>query len=221
MISVEYELKRSVMSERGKFIVFEGLDGCGKSTQLTLLCEKMQAAGENVVCHTTFEPTDGPIGRLIRSALRKEVSFSQETMAMLYAADRREHVEKEVIPLLDQGVNVLCDRYYFSNFVYQADAVSLEKLMLFNGYAMENLKPDITVFMDASPDACVKKIAESRESADLYETLEKLTQVKEAYHKVFDMLCSTHRIITIEPMETKYMTADRLWELLKDEFTGK
>lgn len=205
------------MAERGKFIVFEGLDGCGKSTQLNLLCEKMRASGKHVVCHTTFEPTDGPIGLLIRSALRKEVSFSQETMAMLYAADRREHVEKEIIPLLEQGVNVLCDRYYFSNFVYQADAVSLEKLMIFNGYAVENLKPDITVFMDASPEACVNKITESRESADLYETLDKLTQVKEAYLKVFGLMSKTHKVITIEPMETKCMTADKLWEILKDE----
>jgi len=208
------------MAERGKFIVFEGLDGCGKSTQLNLLCENIQAAGEKVVCHTTFEPTYGPIGRLIRSALRKEVSFSQETMAMLYAADRREHVEKEILPLLEQGINVLCDRYYFSNFAYQSDAVSLERLMMFNGYAMENLKPDITVFMDASPEACVSKIAESRESADLYETLEKLTQVKEAYLKVFELLSETHRVITIEPMETKHMTADKLWQLLADEFIG-
>lgn len=208
------------MSERGKFIVFEGIDGCGKSTQLNLLCEKMQAAGENVVCHTTFEPTDGPIGRLIRSALHKEVAFNQETMALLYAADRREHVE-EIIPLLEQGINVLCDRYYFSNFVYQADAVSFERLMAYNSFAMDNLKPDITVFMDASPEACVKKIAESRESTDLYETIEKLTQVKEAYLKVFEMLADTHRIISIEPMETKHMTADYLWEMLGDELTGK
>ncbi len=202
--------------ERGKFIVFEGLDCCGKSTQLELLAERLRASG-SAVCHTTFEPTDGPIGRLIRSALRKEVSFTQETMAMLYAADRREHVENEISPLLSQGVHVLCDRYYFSNFVYQADAVSLEQLMLLNSYAMESLKPDITIFLDASPEACVNKIVESRQSADLYETIEKLTQVKAAYSHVFSLLSKTHRIITIEPMDTKAETSNYLWDILSPE----
>lgn len=96
------------------FVVFEGLDGSGTSTQLAII-------GAWLGCFTTFEPTNGPIGALIREKLR-EGGFSNETMALLFAADRKEHLEKEIEPRLARGEVVLCDRYVMSSLAYQTAA---------------------------------------------------------------------------------------------------
>ncbi len=105
---------------RGKFIVFEGLDGAGTTTQLHLLEKNLKEAG--VTVFATAEPTDSAIGRLIRSVLRKEISVEPKTLAMLYATDRYEHLYGKggIIEHLDAGDTVICDRYLYSSIAYQS-----------------------------------------------------------------------------------------------------
>jgi dTMP kinase len=108
------------VTERGKFIVFEGLDGCGKTTQLLLLSERLKRAGVPHIA--TREPSDGnPVGRLVRDAVHGSVTLENETLALLFAADRYQHIQTEILPALTRGAHVLCDRYYYSNLAYQHD----------------------------------------------------------------------------------------------------
>ena len=103
------------------FIVLEGLDGAGTSTQLKLLSQRLSSAGKK---HTaTWEPTDGPVGKLLRAILAREVKALPTTTAMLYAADRNEHLhapEAGILATASRGELVVCDRYLFSSLAYQS-----------------------------------------------------------------------------------------------------
>lgn len=202
------------MANKGKFIVLEGLDGSGKTTQMMLLAELMASKGFKV--QTTFEPTDGPVGLLIRQALHKEIALPQETIAMLFAADRYQHVTGQLTQLLEEGCCVICDRYYFSNFVYQADETPVERLMMLNQPAMDLLRPDVTVFLDVPPEECVRRINEGREMQELYDSLEKLTKVREDYLAVFRMLDGRENIKIIPAQENKEATTQAIWAAVKE-----
>ena len=103
----------------GKLIVLEGIDGSGTTTQARLLCEWL--AGRGVAVHLTREPSDGPVGRLIREILHgAHAPVAGDTMALLFAADRVDHLSREVLPALDRGTHVVTDRYYHSSLAYQA-----------------------------------------------------------------------------------------------------
>src|SRR5579864_7294663 len=116
-------MRRRARAKRGLFIVLEGLDGAGTTTQLVRLAERLRRAGERVVA--TAEPTDGPIGALIRQALRRRLvhrdgrALTDESLALLFAADRVDHVAGEIEPALARGQHVLCDRYVLSSLAYQ------------------------------------------------------------------------------------------------------
>lgn len=111
----------------GLFIVIEGIDGSGSTTQVRRLCDAFRARG--LPSHATREPSDGPFGTQIRQILRGRIVVrgihgsrppSSSTMALLFAADRMDHLESEIIPNLVDGVTVLCDRYYYSSIAYQS-----------------------------------------------------------------------------------------------------
>src|SRR4051812_8814260 len=99
------------------FIALEGIDGSGKSSQVRLLAKKLQAAGHKV--HATFEPTDGHIGKLLRSILKGTIKADNRTIAGLFLADRLDHLlheETGLVKMLEQGYTVITDRYYFSSY---------------------------------------------------------------------------------------------------------
>ena len=103
-------------NQRGKFIVFEGIDGSGKSTQVRILQERLKAAG--VYCDTTMEPTGSPIGSLIRQVLTGRLKMDKRVIASLFTADRLDHLLNDVNGILaeiNQGITVISDRYYFSS----------------------------------------------------------------------------------------------------------
>lgn len=202
------------MVNKGKFIVLEGLDGSGKTTQMKLLAELMEAQGIKAV--TTFEPTDGPVGLLIRQALHKEIALPQETIAMLFAADRYQHVTGQLLELLGEGCCVICDRYYFSNFVYQADETPVERLIMLNQPSMELLRPDVTLFLDVPPEECVRRINEGREMQELYDSLEKLTKVREDYLAVFRRLEEQENIKIVPARDQMNTTTQAIWEAVRD-----
>jgi dTMP kinase len=112
------------MSSRGLFVVLEGLDGAGTTTQCTALAERLRQAGPEVL--TTREPSDGPIGTQIRQALAGRLSLPDRlapltapTLALLFAADRVDHAAAEVEPALARGAVVLCDRDLLGSLAYQ------------------------------------------------------------------------------------------------------
>ena len=145
---------------KGKFITFEGCDGCGKSTQLKLFSEYLTEQG---VAHIfTREPGGGKISEAIREILLngKNAEMTDECEALLYAAARAQHLADRVSPALNEGKLVICDRYVDSSFAYQAYGRNLgtEFIGKINAFALENFLPDATVLIDLTPEeAFVRK----------------------------------------------------------------
>jgi len=169
----------------GKFIVFEGLDGSGQSTQAGLLKEWMEKQG--LAVYLTKEPTAGPVGGLIRLALGRRLSFSESTrdndaiMALLFAADRMDHLATDIIPKLEQGVHVICDRYYLSTFAYQSRSMDLPWLRALHAHC---IRPDLMILLDVPPRVCCQRIAEHRWHVEIYEQEAILEGVRQRYDEI-------------------------------------
>ncbi len=144
---------------RGKFITYEGCDGCGKSTQLRMLSEYLTKAG---IPHIfTREPGGGKISEQIREILLngKNSEMTDECEALLYAAARVQHLADRVEPALAEGKLVICDRYVDSSLAYQAYArgLGVDFVGKINAFALEKYLPDVTVFIDLTPEAAFKR----------------------------------------------------------------
>ena len=159
------------MNTRGKFITFEGCDGCGKSTQLRLLSEYLTK--EKIRHIFTREPGGGKISEAIREILLsgKNMEMTDECEALLYAASRVQHLNDRVEPSLAKGELVICDRYVDSSLAYQAYARGLGKEFIekINAFALEKYLPDVTIFIDLTPEAAFarKKGADQNDRLEL------------------------------------------------------
>lgn len=135
----------------GVFIVFEGGDGVGKTTQVDLLCAWLANAGHQVL--KTFEPGDSPVGAMIRRIVLDPATgeMSPRAEALLYAADKAQHIFSVVRPALQRGAVVVCDRYVDSMLAYQGAGrvLQLGDLERIARWATEDLRPDLTVVLDA------------------------------------------------------------------------
>lgn len=164
--------------ERGKFITFEGCDGCGKSTQLKLLSEYLEK--ENVPHIFTREPGGGKISEAIREILLngKNAEMTDDCEALLYAAARMQHLADRVEPALAEGKLVVCDRYVDSSLAYQAYArgLGVDFVAQINVQALKKYRPDVTIFIDLSPEAAFKR----KHGADENDRLE---QAGMAFHQ--------------------------------------
>lgn len=168
--------------ERGKFIVFEGIDGSGKSTQAKKLKEYLESQGKE--CTSTFEPTYGQIGEFLHKILSGSEKADPRVIAALFAADRLDHILNQADGIkkqLDEGKYVICDRYYLSSFAYQGSEVPLDWVIELNREARAELKPDITILVDIPPEVSLERIKKGRESFEIYENLQRLTAVRENY----------------------------------------
>lgn len=209
------------MSEkiRGKFIVFEGIDGSGKTTQIKKVSRRLKASGLKV--YSTFEPTDGPIGSLIRKMLAGKVSTDQRTIASLFAADRTDHLVNKVNGIrqkVDQGEIVLCDRYYFSSYAYHAQYIDMEWVIHANSLNAEILRPDMTIFIDVDPDICFERIKNSRSNFEMYEKIDIMKKVRANYFKAFDVLSSLEKIVIIDGNSSMEMLEDAILNEVKKVF---
>lgn len=160
------------------FIVFEGLDGSGQSTQADLLRDYLATVlGKRTVL--TKEQTDGIIGGFIKSCLKKEWSVSPLTLQLLFAADRAHHLSKEIEPALNEGKIVISDRYFFSSFAFGSLNVDIKCLKEINS---QFRNPDLSFFLDVPPEVCLERIWHSRVShLELFEQREKMEQVQQNY----------------------------------------
>jgi len=170
---------------KGKFIVFDSLDGAGNSTQVKLLADYLNRIGKRT--HITKEPTSGLIGGLIKSQLTHDWKSSQICLQLLFSADRAYHLEKEIVPLLKKGINVISDRYFFSTMAYgNLEINDLDWLIEIN---KKFILPDLTFFLKVSPKICIERIKKDRFEITLFEkekVLEKVWQNYEILAKKFE-----------------------------------
>jgi len=165
------------MKRKGVFICVEGLDGCGKTTQTKLLVERLEKKGYDAIY--TAEPSGGKIGSLIKKyCLHGETRVSSIVEALLFAADRFEHVEKEVIPALNEGKLVVSDRYVYSSLAYQGAAgLDLEWIEKINEHA---IRPHLAVFIDVEPETVIQRLKPRK---SVMENLGTQQKVREVYVK--------------------------------------
>ena len=185
---------------KGNFIVIEGLDGCGKSTQIELIKERLETLGRRV--YVTAEPTSFETGAYIRRILSESLEKDMYLQSALFLADRLEHIthpEFGIKKHLDEGDTVLCDRYYFSSFAYQGTATDMDWVMNINLGCERILKPDLCVFLDVNPDTCKERIDSVREKPELYEKdVENMRRIRSNFMSVFEKLADTHKIAVID-----------------------
>lgn len=166
----------------GRFMVLEGIDGAGTTTQLDRLTGWLRGRGEQV--HRTFEPSDGPIGRHIRTVLRGECRTPpHDAIALLFAADRLDHLAAEVEPNLAAGVHVLCDRYAGSSYAYQGSHSDAGWVRVVNGHAR---MPDLTIYVRVDADTALRRIgARDGDRRELFEQREVLGRIVTAYDAIY------------------------------------
>ena len=147
------------MAKRGAFIVFEGIDGSGKSTHIRLLSRDLRQQGYDVL--ETSEPSRGRIGMFIRKYVERRVRrLPTEVEALLFAADRFEHLKKIIEPALEEGRIVVSDRYLHSSLAYQgAEGTSLEWIREVNSFAP---KPNLCILLDVGPETGLGRMRRSR-----------------------------------------------------------
>lgn len=175
--------------KKGKFIVFEAIDGSGTSTQARLLHDYLFKKGYRVFL--TEEPTSGPIGNLIRLALKKRVRMTGDKklddrqLAFLFAADRHDHLYNEVdgvMPKVEEGWIVICTRYVLSSIVYNSTEEAEHKFV--RSLNSEFPMPDLTLFIDCPLDVCLSRLNQGRPVKDIYENREKLKQTRVSYDQL-------------------------------------
>lgn len=202
---------------RGRFITFEGCEGSGKSTQIRLLAEKLTAAGVDFI--VTREPGGSDVAEQIRKIILDggNDKMCDECEALLYAAARIQHLKEIVEPALSAGKLVVCDRYVDSSLAYQGAARGLGQSYVaeINSAALESYPPDLTVFLNISPD----KAFERKHGADLNDRMEKqgLEFHMKVYRGYLSLLDKYPRICAVECGGTKWETSDKVFALLKDK----
>lgn len=189
------------------FVVFEGLDGAGTTTQMQLLAEYCDKSDRP--CRPTFEPTDKPIGRLVRSVLQKQLVTTPLALAMLYAADREDHLYNPVYGLvhdLENGKLVISDRYLYSSLAYQGVECEYDKIASINAFPA----PEYVFFIDTPVDECLRRISGRGNETELFEKHEFLERVKENYERIFSSLPPEVHLVRIDGLLGKEEIAEQI-----------
>lgn len=204
---------------KGVFIVFEGIDGSGKSTQIRLLSERLRK--EAVPFYTTMEPTDSPIGSLIHQIMTGRVKTDTKVIAALFAADRLDHLLNDVNGILykiEDGTAVIMDRYYFSSYAYQSVDLSMDWVIQTNEPSRDILKPTVHLFLDIDPDLALERIAKNRFQKELFEDRERLIRVRQQYMEAFEKQHSTEHVVIIDGNRNEDAVAAEVWDAVKGYF---
>jgi dTMP kinase len=170
---------------RGRLLVLEGIDGAGTTTQTERLVATLRQQGRKAVA--TREPSAGPVGRLIREILLGHHRIPQgavmdgRTMALLFAADRLDHLQREVDPLLNDGVDVVTDRYLMSSLAYQAEEADREWVATL---ARGVRAPDLTILLDIPIEVAAKRRALAGRPVERYDADSYLARVAENYRRL-------------------------------------
>lgn len=202
---------------KGKFIVFEGIDGSGKSTQIALLEKRLKASGINVV--TTAEPTNTSTGGLIRDVLSGTTAKGPYELAAMFLADRITHNVSPTIGfqrLLDEGTYVICDRYYYSSFAYQGVDADLKWVMDINLNCPQIARPDVCVFLDVDPEQSARRIGQSRAFLEIFEDVKTLEKIRSRFFDVFELIHDRENIKIIDASRPADEIAEDVFATLED-----
>ena len=188
------------MAELGKFIVFVGIDGAGKTTQVELLAKHLRSLGREV--SLSAEPTTLESGKAIRRALSGAEKKSECQMAAMFVLDRIAHNIDEEIgirALTAKGIDVISDRYYYSSLAYQGAATDYGWVKQMNIGSPEIRRPDLCIFLDLSPKDAIARISARGEATEIYEKEETLSLFRDTFHRVFASLEDRVAIVNAAP----------------------
>jgi dTMP kinase len=193
------------------FVVLEGLDGAGTTTQLALLSARLEAEGIDHLC--TREPTGRLVGRTIRQILAGKLlrpdgsAFDAETLALLFATDRLDHLTHLIEPALAHGKWVISDRYVHSSLAYQGMEVDRHWVAKINAQARP---ADLVVWLDLDPEACMERVAARGGERDIFETAEKLRLFAEGYAQSFALRSDPW--VKVSGEGSREEVATRIWD---------
>jgi len=190
------------------FIVLEGLDGAGTTTQSGMLLERFRSG--KTPASSTCEPTSGPIGRALRAFLKGSDTFVPSTAAYLFAADRNEHVfgKDGIAERTALGETVVCDRYLFSSLAYQAVDCDSDLVESLNSRFP---LPEYLFFIDVPPEVAERRMA-SRETREIYERLDFQRKVRDNYLKILSQCDgSPMRLLLIDGTSSPEKISDEIW----------
>lgn len=183
------------MSILKSFIVFEGLDGAGTTTQIRNLARYYEF--NNREYFITNEPTSNPIGELVRKVLRKQVVTTPEALALLYAADRNDHLYNPsygIVRLIEEGKIVMSDRYFYSSIAYQSVECDSSLVKMINDFP----SPEFLIFIDTPVEDCMKRIEKRGEEKELFDRAEFLTAVRNNYMKELSSLPDGVNLLVVD-----------------------
>ena len=210
------------LKKRGRFIVFEGIDGAGKTTQIELLEKKLKEMGRAV--YRTAEPTESVTGGMLRDALAGISKRTACEMAALFTLDRIFHnvnpvhgIEK----MLNDGIDVICDRYYYSTLAYQGSEIKGDWALDMNLKCPEIRRPDVCLFLDLTPEQSMERISKGRVTQEIYETHEKLEQVRRKFYSVFERLDDDEHIVILDASRSIEEIAEEIFLIVNDETINK
>ncbi len=205
--------------EKGKFIVLEGIDGSGKSSQTGPLVKRLEGLG--VPCRDTREPTGGPVGSLIRQIFTGRVTADNRVIAALYAADRIDHLVNEVDGLcaaIDSGITVVSDRYYFSSYAYHSVDMDMEWVIQANAVSAGLLRPTLTVFLDVPVETALERIRKNRFVEEIFDREDRLRKTRELYFQAFDRLRDVENVAVVDGSGTPDEVSRRIWDAVAPYF---
>lgn len=178
----------------GRFVVLEGIDGSGTTTQAARLAASLRAAGHAVV--STREPSDGPLGVVLRQALtRRLVGLSDQALALLFAADRLDHLASVVEPALAEGKVVVSDRYVLSSLAYQGMRLPLSWVETLNAAARP---ADLTLYLEVDPRTAARRRQGRGGAAELFDADEVQRAVARAYGRVVRKHARAQRVVRVD-----------------------
>ena len=205
--------------EKGKFIVLEGIDGSGKSSQIGPLMKRLEGLG--VPCRADREPTGGPVGSLIRQIFTGRVTADNRVIAALYAADRIDHLVNEVDGLcaaIDQGITVVSDRYYFSSYAYHSVDMDMEWVIQANSVSAGLLRPTLTVFLDVPVETTLERIRKNRFVEEIFDQEDRLRKTRELYFRAFECLKGVENVAVVDGSGSREQVARRVWAAVAPYF---
>lgn len=197
---------------RGLLIAIEGIDGAGTTTQARRLVEHLDADGLNA--HATREPSDGPVGKLLREILAgRHAPVDATTLSLLFAADRADHLQREVEPAIEAGTVVVSDRWYHSSLAYQGTEEERQWIAELNRRARA---PDLTVFLEVRPEVAAQRRASDGREEEIFDQLATQRRVADGYRAVIDTLRPDERIEVIDGEQPADEVASRITALARE-----
>jgi dTMP kinase len=213
-------------SKRGRLVVLEGIDGAGTTTHVALLADRLRK--QRTPVRATREPSDGPVGTLVRQVLSGRIVVpggrapGWATMALLFAADRMDHVESEIEPFLVEGGVVISDRYDASSLAYQSTSSGAESkeavgwIRTLNRYV---LRPDLTIVLDVAPDMAAERRSMRGEMAQLYEQNE-VQRALAAFYRDLAKHMPGDRIVVVDASDSIEAVHGRIWAVYEGAFAS-